>query len=205
MNRLKFDKSLQSYLQASQTKILRGDAEAREKLTEHADRAIARVHQTVDHLPEAEQKEARHLKTALDELKLQFALGKMEGAEKLKNLEERIEYGFVSLKKAVKKAEKIGEKETKEANHALHEGWEKLQLEMMILYVRLDLAHEAGSQKLGAAKDEFISDIKLIAEFGKEEADHLGEDFSAWIKRSQKSVGEKSHRFLERLKKRFEV
>lgn len=182
MKQLEVDKNIQRYLGAVELNMALGDAEAQNQLEEKVALALPPLVEARKHLEESEHKEIDLLRTAIDELRVQFALGKMEGADTLEEIEGRIAHGFSGLKNSVRKAKRLTGKEAEELNESLHKGWRKLKLEINILYLRLELAHETGSEKFDTARKELIEDVKQIAELGKEEAEEAAADLGLWLK-----------------------
>ena len=201
MPKLETDKNIQRYLGAVETNIVLSDSAAQKRLDEDAAKALAHIEKAQEHLDEDVHNEVDLLRSAIDELRVQYALGKMEGAEKLEGIEERIEHGYRKLKSAVRRTKKLTEHESEELNDSLHKGWRSLKLEMNILYLRLGLAHETGSEKLAAAKKELIEDAKAIAKLGKEEAELIRENCSLWCQKTKSSVRKSALKLVRSMEK----
>ncbi len=201
MAKLESDKSIQRYLDAVETSIILSDAAAQKRLDKDADKALARLEKAQNHLDENAHKEVDLLRTAIDELRVHYALGKMEGAEKLEEIEARIENGYQRLKDAVRRATTLTGHESEELNNALRKGWRSLKLEINLLYLRISLAHDAGSGKLAAAKEELAEDAKLIAKLGREEAKLIEDNLSLWCKNLEKSVRKSSLKLVRSMEK----
>ena len=201
MTKPESDKSIQRYLSAVETSIILSDAAAQKRLDEDAAKALARLEKVQEHLDEDAHKEVDLLRVAIDELRVQYALGKMEGTEKLEEIEERIERGYRKLKNAVRKTKKLTGQESEELNNALHKSWRSLKLEINLLYLRLSLAHDAGSEKLMAAKEDLVEDAKLIAKLGKEEAEIIRHDISLWCKKIKTSTRKSALRLVQSMEK----
>ena len=201
MTKLESDKSIQRYLSAVETSIILSDASAQKRLNQHAAKALAHIEKIQKYIDDDAQQEVDLIRAAIDELRVQYSLGKMEGTERLEEIEEGIEHGYQKLKNAVRKTKKLTEQEAKELNDALHEGWRSLKLEINLLYLRLDLAHDAGSEKLAAAKEELIENAKHIARLGKKEAELIGDNCSLWCKKIEKSMRKSALKLIRSMEK----
>ena len=201
MTLLESDKNIEHYLGALETSIILSDAAAQKRLGEHAAVTLVHIDNAQKYLDEDVYHEVELIRTAIDELRVQYALGKMEGAEKLEEIEERIEHGYQKLKNAVRKTKKLTEHEREELNEALHKGWRSLKLEINLLHLRLSLAHDTGSEKLAAAKKELVKDAKHIAKLGKKEAELIGENFSPWCEKIKKSVSKSALKVIRSMEK----
>ena len=192
---------IQHYLGAVETGIALSDEAAQKRLDEDTAHALSHIEKAQEHLDEDATQEVDLLRTALDELRVQYALGKMEGAEKLSEIEERIERGYRKLKSAVQRAKKLTAHENEELNETLQKSWENLKLEINILYLRLSVAHDSGSEKLAAAKEDLIQDVKLIAKLGREEAEIIDDNCSHWCKKIEKSVRKSALKLVRSMEK----
>jgi hypothetical protein len=201
MSNLEPDQQIQRYLGAVESGLILSDEAAQKRLDEDSAKALAHIENAQEHLDEEAHHEVDLLRTALDELRVQYALGKMEGAEKLTEIEERIEHGYQNLKNAVRRAKNLTKQESEELNDALHQGWRNLKLGINILYLRLSLAHDSGNDRLAAAKEELIQDVKFLAKLGKDEAELIGDNCSLWCKKVEKSVRQSALKLVRSMEK----
>jgi len=197
----KSDTCIENYLNSLEEHINLSDSDAQKRLDKHASKALDHIKHAQGHIDEDSHKEVNHIRIALDDLRLQYALGKMEGVEKLEKIEEQLKNSFQKLKNAVRKTKSLAEQENEELSNALHTGWRDLELEINLLYLRLGLAHDAGSEKLATAKDELVEDIKHISELGKEEAEIIGENFSAWCHKVKRSTRKSALKVVQSMEK----
>lgn len=201
MTKLESYKSIQRYLGAVETSIVLSDAAAQKRLGEDSAKALAHIGKAQEHLDEDAHKETDLLRAAIDELRVQYALGKMEGSEKLEEIEGRIEHGYQKLKNAVRRAKRLTERESEELNESLHKGWRSLKLEINLLHLRLSLAHDAGSEKLADAKKELVEDAKSIAQMGKKEAELIRDNLSIWCEKTKKTVRKSALKLVRSMEK----
>ncbi|MDB4438385.1 hypothetical protein N9195_02220 [bacterium] len=201
MTNLKSDIGIQRYLGSVETSINLSDVAAQKKLDDGAALAIDRIAKAQGYLDAESHKQVDLLRAAIDELRVQYALGKMEGSEKLEAIEDRIEHGYRNLKNALRRTKKLTAYEAEELNDNLHEGWRHLKLEINLLYLRLGLVHDSGSERLALAKEALIEDAKLIARLGKEEADLVGKNFSLWCRNLKKSLRKSALKLVHSMEK----
>lgn len=188
------------YLDAVENGILVSDADRIKTLCEQTDRASSQIGEVEPHLDSEGQHEARILRAAIDELQVQLALGKMEAAEKIGEIEKRIEHGYSQMKHAVGRLEKLGEEEADALREKIHKSWMALKAAGSIARLRLELAEEKGEAQLLAAKDELIGDFEKIRDLTTESVGGAYEKSSEWIERTKKSVGRKARNVLDAIK-----
>ena len=188
------------YLDAVEHGILVSDADSIRALCEQTDRASSQIGEVEPHLDSEGRHEARLLRAAIDELQVQLALGKMEAAEKIGEIEKRIEHGYRQVKHAVGRLERLGEEEVDLLRDKIHKSWMDLKAAGSIARMRLELAEEKGEAKLQAAKDELIGDFAKIRDLTKENVGDAYEKSSEWIERTKKSVGRKARNVLDAIK-----
>ena len=188
------------YLDEVEHGILLSDADSIKKLCEQTGRASSRIEDVEPHLDSECQHEARILRAAIDELQVQLALGKMDAAEKVEEIEKRIEHGYSQMKHAVGRLEKLGEAESEALRDKIHKSWIHLKVAGTIARLRLELAEEQGEAKLQAAKDELIEDFEKIRDLAKENVSGACEKSAEWIEKTKESVGRKAHNVLEAIK-----
>lgn len=180
--------------------ILVSDADSIRALCEQTGRASSQIGEVEPHLDSAGRHEARILRAAIDELQVQLALGKMEAAERIGKIEERIEHGYREMKHAVGRLERLGEAEADALRDKIHKSWMDLKAAGSIARMRLELAEEKGEAKLQAAKDELIGDFAKIRDLTKENVGDAYGKSSEWIEKTKKSVGRKARNVLDAIK-----
>lgn len=189
-----------SYLDVVEHGILVSDADSIRALCEQTGSASSQIGEVEPHLDSEGRHEARLLRAAIDELQVQLALGKMEAAEKIGEIEKRIEHGYSQMKHAVGRLERLGEEEADALRDKIHKSWLDLKAAGSIARMRLELAEEKGEAKLQAAKDELIADFAKIRDLTKENVGDAYEKSSEWIERTKKSVGRKARNVLDAIK-----
>lgn len=192
--------SIVGYLDVVEHGILVSDADSIKALCEQTGRASSQIGEVEPHLDSEGRHEARILRAAIDELQVQLALGKMETAEKIEEIEQRIEHGYRQVKHAVGRMERLGEAEADALRDKIHKSWMDLKAAGSIARMRLELAEEKGEAKLQAAKDELIGDFTKIRDLTKENVGGAYEKSSEWIERTKKSVGRKARNVLDAIK-----
>lgn len=192
--------SIVYYLDVVEHGILVSDADSIKALCEQTDRASSQIGEVEPHLDSEGRHEARILRAAIDELQVQLALGKMEAAERIGEIEERIEHGYREMKRAVGRLERLGEAKADTLRDKIHKSWMDLKAAVSIARTRLDLAEEKGEAKLQAAKDEVVGDFAKIRDLTKENVGGAYEKSSEWIERTKKSVGTKARKVLDAIK-----
>ena len=188
------------YLDEVEHGIQVSDAESIKNLCEQTGSASSRIEELESHLDSEGQREARILRAAIDELQVQLALGKMDAAEKVEEIEKRIEHGYSQMKHAVGRLERLGEAETEALREKIHKSWIHLKVASTIARLRLELAEEKGAAKLQAAKDELIEDFEKIRYLAKENVSGAYEKSAEWIEKTKDSVGRKARNVLEAIK-----
>lgn len=188
------------YLDTVENGILMSDADSIKKLCEETGHASSRLEDVELHLDSEGQHDSRILRAAIDELQVQLALGKMDAAGKVEEIEKRIEHGYSRMKHAVGRLEKLGEAEANALRDKIHSSWIHLKVAGTIARIRLELAEEKSEAKLEAAKDELIADFEKIRNMAKENIGEACEKSADWIEKTKESVGRKAHNVLEALK-----
>lgn len=189
------------YVDAVERGILVSDAESIKLLCEQTDRASSRIEEVESQLDGEGRHEARILRALIDELQVQLTLGKMEAAEKVEEIEKRIEHGYRQVKHAVGRLERLGEMEADALLDKVHRSWMDLKAAGSIARLRLELAEEKGEVKLQAAKDELVRDFEKIRDHTKENVGSAYEKSAEWIEKTKNSVGRKARNVLEAIKK----
>ena len=188
------------YLDEVEHGILVSDADSIKALCEQTDRASSQIGEVEPHLDSEGRHEARILRAAIDELQVQLALGKMEAAEKIEEIEQRIEHGYRQVKHAVWRMERLSEEEADALRDKIRKSWMDLKAAGSIARIRLELAEERGEAKLQAAKDELIGDFAKIRDLTKESVGDAYGKSSEWIERTKKSLGRKARNVLDAIK-----
>lgn len=188
------------YLDEVEHGILVSDADSIKALCEQTDRASSQIGEVEPHLDSEGRHEARILRAAIDELQVQLALGKMEAAEKIEEIEQRIEHGYRQVKHAVGRMERLSEEEADALRDKIRKSWMDLKAAGSIARIRLELAEERGEAKLQAAKDELIGDFAKIRDLTKESVGDAYGKSSEWIERTKKSLGRKARNVLDAIK-----
>lgn len=189
-----------SYLDVIEHGILVSDADGIKALCEQTRHASSQIGEVEPHLDHEGRHEAQILRAAIDELQVQLALGKMEAAEKIGEIEKRIEHGYRQVKHGVERLEKRGEAEADVLRDKIHKSWIHLKAAGSIARLRLELAEEKSEAKLQAEKDELIEDFAKIRDLTKENVVDAYEKSSEWIERTKKSVRRKARNVLEAIK-----
>ncbi len=187
---------IEHYLTEVETGMEMSDAEANKQLDTSANGILNHIKALEKHVDTIGQREAEILQTAIGELRVQFALGRMEGTEKLQELERRIEQGFRQMKDALKRAKELTSEQVDALIESLHDSWRRLKMEISLLHLRIAFAHETGVEKLAVAKAELMNDLKKIGNLAKENTEEITSDFSSWIKKTRKSISKRSHSTL---------
>ena len=188
------------YLDAVESGILMSDADSIKKLCEETGNASSRLEDVEPHLDSEGQHDSRILRAAIEELQVQLALGKMDAAEKIGEIETRLEHGYSRIKHAVGRLERLGEDERKALRDKIHSSWIHLKVAGTIARIRLDLAKEESEARLKAEKENLIRDFEKIRNLAKENIGEAHEKSAQWIDHAKESVSRKSHNVLDALR-----
>lgn len=188
------------YLDTVENGILLSDSESIKKLCEETQQASSGIREVEPHLDSQGRHESNILRAAIDELQVQLALGKMDAADKLDEIERRIGHGYHQIKNAIARLERLSEKEADALRERIHSSWLHLKSAGTIARIRLELADEKSKEKLQATKNEFIEDLEKIRILAKENVGGTCEKSADWIKKTKQSVGRKAHNVLDALK-----
>ena len=188
------------YLDTVENGILLSDSESIKKLCEETEHASSGIREVEPHLDSQGRQESNVLRAAIDELQVQLALGKMDAADKLDEIERRIEHSYGEMKHAIARLERLSEEEADALRDRIHNSWLHLKSAGTIARIRLELADEKSKEKLQAAKNELIEDLEKIRNLAKENVGDACEKSADWIKKTKKSVGRKAHNVLDALK-----
>lgn len=203
MNQLQADKNILRYLGAVESSMAMSDAKARKQLKERVALSEEPIEKAEEYLDEADQKKASLLRSAIDELHLQYVLGRMEGVEKLQEIEKRIEHGFFDMKNSLRKSKRPTEDEAEHLSEALSDFWKKLKLEINLLYYRIELGREAEGTEHTNLKEELAEDARSIAALCERDADQAKIDFELWLQNTRKSVSERAHKVVKGIEHYF--
>lgn len=193
MTHLKTLSTIDTYIVSFETGIVISDAAAHHHREERATDLIANLTEAELHLDPIGLHEAEILRTAIGELRVQFALGKMEGTEKLHEIKDKIEQSMRRVKKALHQAKKGTADDVQEIDTKLHNSWLSLEAQVNLLDLRMNLALEKTDEKAKAAKEEVTEDLKTIRKLAHENFD----DASEWVKRTKKSVSQRTHKIVD--------
>lgn len=188
------------YLDTVENGILMSDADSIKKLCEETGHASSQIEDVELHLDNEGQRDSRILRTAIDELQVQFALGKMDAADKVGDIEKRIEHGYGRMMQAVGRIGRLGEDETNALRDKIHSSWIHLKVAASIFRIRLELAEENGEAKLEAAKHELIANFEKIRDLAKENVGEACEKSADWIDKTKGSIGRKAHNVIDAIK-----
>jgi uncharacterized protein (UPF0335 family) len=188
------------YLDTVENGILLSDSESIKKLCEETEHASSGIRDVEPHLDSQGRQESNILRAAIDELQVQLALGKMDAADKLDEIERRIEHSYAEMKHAIARLERLSEEEVDALRDRIHSSWLHLKSAGTIARIRLELADEKSKEKLQAAKNELIQDLEKIRNLAKENVGGACEKSADWIKKTKQSVGRKAHNVLDALK-----
>lgn len=197
MTQLQAERNIERYLGAMRAGLELNETHAEQERDKRAKELLRDLETAEENLGEEERHEVHILHTAIGDLRLQYGLGKMEGAEKLSEIEHRLEHGYQKTKNALRKLRNLSQKEAQAVQEKIHRGWQALQTEVKLLYIRLDLAEEKTEEKISAAKDEIVKDIKSIANLARENAAGARDKAHGWTTQAKKSVSKRSHRILD--------
>lgn len=188
------------YLDTIESGILMSDADSIKKLCEETDHANARLEDVEPHLDSEGRHASSILRTAIDELQVQLSLGKMDAADNLAEIEEKLEHGYSKMKHAVGRIESLGEDESTALRDKIHSSWIHLKAATTIARLRLELAEEKSQDKTEAAKDELIRDFEKIRDLANESAIEAREKSAEWIETAKESVSRKTRNILDAIK-----
>lgn len=188
------------YLDTVEKGILMSDADSIKKLCEETDHASSKLEEVEPHLDSEGQRDLRILRVAIDELQVQLALGEMDTADKVVEIEEAIEHGYGRIKHAVGRIERLGEAEIRALRDKIHCSWIHLKVAGTIARIRLELAEEKSEEKLEVARDGLIQDFKKIRNLAKENVGDAGEKSTDWIENVKGVVSRKAHNILAAIK-----
>ena len=188
------------YLDTVEKGILMSDADSIKKLCEETDHASSRLGDVEPHLDSEGQRDVRILRAAIDELQVQLALGEMDAADKVVEIEEVIEHGYGRIKHAVGRIERLGEAEISALRDKIHCSWIHLKAASTIARIRLELAEEKSEEKLEIARDGLIQDFEKIRNLAKENVGDAGEKSTDWIENVKGVVSRKAHNVLAAIK-----
>lgn len=165
--------------------------------------------ENINHVGEQLQEDDRHeislLRAAIDELRLQFALGKMEGIETLNKIRSKLDHRFNQAAAKISNLERLPSKEVEKLKGKLHQSWKDLKFEIALLNARITLIEEQGLENFSTAKEEMIADLRLIGHYAKENADELNESIQAWAKKTKKSLKKQGRDFLDTFVEVYEI
>jgi hypothetical protein len=188
------------YLDTVEKGILLSDSESIKKLCEETENASSGIREVEPHLDSQGRQESNVLRAAIDELQVQLALGKMDAADELDEIERRIGHGYDQMKHAISRLERLSEEEIDALRDRIHSSWLHLKSAGTIARIRLELADEKSKEKLQAAKSELFEDFEKIRDLAKENVGGACEKSGEWIKKAKQSVGRKAHNVLDALK-----
>jgi len=199
MNILEKDQPIVEYLSIVQIGIIMNDDDAYVHREQRARDLVSNLTKAEAHLDAIGQQEAQLLKTAIDELRVQFSLGKMEGVEKLREIENRITHQAKRVSEAFHRAKENASEEIYDLQQGFTLAWRALNTEITLLDLRLDLIKEQARTKVSTATHQVSEDIKLIARLAKAELKQLSENFKEWSAKTKKSVSTRTHKVIDSL------
>jgi hypothetical protein len=188
------------YLDTVESGILMSDANSIKKLCEETTHASSKLEDIEPQLDSEGQHESRILRSLIDELRVQLALGKMNASERIDEIEQRITHSYSKIKSAAGRLEKLGKEETNSLRDNIHNSWMHLKAALTIARIRLELAEEKSEAKLQSAKDELIRDFEKIRDLAKDNTGEACDKSVKWIKSAKKTVSRRSHNVLKALK-----
>jgi len=186
------DKNVERYLGAIEDGVALSDSAAKKQQTTQADQLIKSLDEATPHLDEEGQKEAHLFRSTIDELKLQLALGKMDGKDQLDELHTKANHHFGNIKESLHRAKQV-------ATDDLHQAWLTFKIEIHLLNLRHEIPIEETKESLSNATEEALADIRLIAHYAKDSATDLNDQMHLWTKKAKSSLGNRCHKFLDSL------
>lgn len=196
MNSLQTDLAIEHYLHAAETSLINDEASAQKSLKEKINVALEKLSHAEKHLEEDDRKEVSLLRSALDELHLQFALGKMEGKSKLIDLQKEVSHGIQMTKSKLKATKQLSEKEKNKILTELHHAWKELRFDLVLIETRIEIASDTIAHKIESSKDEFIKDIKTISQLAKEDFTKTKTKTEEWFSQTKKKVNARARKVL---------
>lgn len=193
------------YLDTVESGILMSDSNSIKKLCDETTHASSKLEDIEPQLNSEGQHESRILRSLIDELRVQLALGKMNTSERLDEIEQKITQSYSRIKNAVGRLERLGKEETNDVRNKIHNSWMHLKAALTIVHIRLELAEEKSEAKLQSAKDELIRDFEKIRDLVSDNTEEACKKSSKWIKNAKKSVGKRTHNVLKALKSDFVI
>ena len=188
------------YLDAVESGILMSDADSIKKLYEETGHASSQLEGIELHLDSEGQRDSRILRAAIDELQVQLALGRMDAADKVEEIETRLEHGYSRIKHAVGRLERLSKDESNALRDKIHSSWIHLKVAGTIARLRLDLAKDKSEVCLEAAKESLIQDFEKIRDFAKENVAATRKKSAQWIDHTKVSVSSKSQNVLDAIR-----
>lgn len=197
MKSIEIDQHITRYLSAIESGIAMSDSEAHLHRDKRAADLVSNLTNAEGHLDQIGQHEAQLLRTAIDELRVQFTLGKMEGVDKLHEIEERIASRSKKVSAALRRVKSTATDEVHDIEQGFALAWRALSTEINLLDLRYGIAEEQAGEKISTATHEVSEDLKLITRLAKERLEELKEEFQTWAKETKKSVSKRTHKTID--------
>lgn len=144
-----------------------GKAEALEFIEEHKGKFLSIIEETggkVEDSPEVDEDRTAMIRQRLEELRVQLALGKMEGQEQLKNRAEQINEAIQGAQKDIEPLKESATEVLRDLAGGFESGSESFKDKLHALAINLGLGELVEDEKLKEKKEEVTSQIKDIAE-----------------------------------------